>query len=114
MKFQIRFVDYEAFEIFINSTEIKMRAKILAQLENIEDTGILPDADHLIDDIYEFKFKHGSNIARVLWTYDRSRKGIILITHGFIKKTQKTPENQIALAKRLLNNYYNERKRTYV
>ena len=52
----------------------------------------------LEDGIFELKAVQGSNISRALFFF--YVEGRIVITHGFIKKTQKTPRAQIELAKK--------------
>ena len=49
------------------------------------------------DGIFELRAIQGSNISRALFFF--YVEGRIVITHGFIKKTQKTPRAQIELAK---------------
>ena len=44
-----------------------------------------------------------NKIARILYFYEIETK--IAITHGFIKKTQKTPRKEIEKAKDLKNQY---------
>ena len=48
--------------------------------------------------IYEVRSRLGQNrIARVLFSIDR--KGRMILLHGFMKKTQKTPREDLELAK---------------
>jgi phage-related protein len=50
------------------------------------------------DGLWEIRSDLPSNrIARVLFSF---QQGKILVLHGFIKKTQKTPEDDLALARR--------------
>jgi len=55
------------------------------------------------DDIWEIRIKLGSNIYRLL-SFPHHDNHIIL-THGFIKKSQKTPRNQIKIAESYKNDY---------
>jgi len=49
--------------------------------------------------IYEVRSNLAQNrIARVLFYFDRNGRMVLL--HGFIKKTQKTPEEDLELARR--------------
>jgi phage-related protein len=49
--------------------------------------------------IYEVRSDLAQNrIARVLFYFDKNRRMVLL--HGFIKKTQKTPEEDLQLARR--------------
>ena len=52
---------------------------------------------HIDDGIFELRGKVGSDITRILYFFYYDKK--IILTNGFIKKTQKPPENQIEKAK---------------
>jgi|ERR1043165_6920193 phage-related protein len=56
--------------------------------------------------LFEFKTRGG---VRVLWFYDRER--IIICTHGFIKKSQKTPPGEIERAQLIKRRYFEERQK---
>ena len=59
----------------------------------------MPVCRPLGDGIYETRTSLGQNrIARVLFYVDR--QGRIVLLHGFIKKTQKTPLHDLALARK--------------
>jgi phage-related protein len=47
--------------------------------------------------LFEFK----SFQVRMPFAYAKSERGLILITHGFVKKKSKTPKNEIARAWRI-------------
>ena len=56
----------------------------------------LPLVDHLDGDIWEVRIKLPNRIARVLFVVDGA---IMVLLHGFIKKDQKTPQQELKLAK---------------
>ena len=87
-------------EEFINSLDVKMRAKMYGMLSILQDKGNMlrePYSKHLDDGIFELRCKVGSNITRVLYFF--YYEGSIVLTNGFVKKTQKTPPAEITLAK---------------
>lgn len=49
------------------------------------------------DGIFELRCKLGSNITRALYFFYVGKR--IVVTNGFVKKTQKTPPGEIKLAK---------------
>ena len=49
------------------------------------------------DGIFELRCKLGSNITRALYFFYVAKR--IVVTNGFVKKTQKTPPGEIKLAK---------------
>lgn len=87
-------------EQFLDSLDIKMRNKMLMSLKVLQEKGNLlrePYSKHLDDGIYEARAVVGSNITRVLYFFFYG--GRIILTNGFIKKTQKTPRHEIDRAK---------------
>ena len=87
-------------EEFIDSLDVKMRAKMIGLLELLEEKGNQlrePYSKPIDDGIFEIRCKVGNNITRVLCFFYYERK--IILTNGFIKKTQKTPPEEIKLAK---------------
>ena len=86
-------------EDFLDSLDNKMRAKLLGLLGLLSEKGNdlrEPYSKHLRDGIFEIRCKLGNNITRVLYFfyYDKC----IILTNGFVKKTQKTPQKEIDLA----------------
>ena len=62
-------------------------------------------------DIWEFRSKSNNMQYRLLAFWDKTRKSMIIATHGFIKKTQKTPKDEIKKAEKLMKEYYNNKRR---
>ena len=85
---------------FLDSLDYKMRAKLVSLLELLEEKGTslrMPYSSYLEDGIFELRCIQGNNITRVLYLFYIDKQ--IIITNGFIKKTQKTPRKEIELAK---------------
>jgi phage-related protein len=59
----------------------------------------MPLVDHLEGDIWEVRVKLDNRIARILFVID---KHTMILLHGFVKKSQKTPKPEIDLAKQRL------------
>ena len=57
-----------------------------------------PYSKPLEDGIFELRAKVGTDISRVLYFF--YYQGRIILTNGFVKKTQKTPSSEIEKAKR--------------
>ena len=87
-------------EKFLDSVNPKMRAKIYGLMGILQEKGNMlrePYSKHLVDGIFFFCFKFGSDITRVLYFF--YYEGKIIMTNGFVKKTQKTPKEEIQIAK---------------
>lgn len=54
-----------------------------------------PYSKHVQDGLFELRVKFSSDIARVFYFLLRSK---IVVTSGFVKKTQKTPPQEIEKA----------------
>lgn len=95
-------------EEFILKQDNKMQAKIFKNLELLEIRGNElrePFSKHIEDGIFEIWNKVGNDITRIFYFFVIGQK--IILTNGFIKKTQKTPKAEIALAKKYRNDYLN-------
>ena len=116
MKFTVEFYDKENGEIpviyFIDSLEPKMGAKVLSLIEILEEKGNqlrLPYSECLEDGIFELRCKFGSDITRTLYFFYEGAN--IILTNGFVKKTQKTPAQEIKLAKLRRDDYLSRKEK---
>lgn len=114
-EFEIIFYDKpdgsEPAKEFLLSLDKKMRAKTVMLIELLSKNGSElrePYSKHLTDGIFELRAKVGSDISRVLYFFVIGKK--IVLTNGFVKKTQKTPKNEIDLAKKYRNDYLNRKE----
>lgn len=97
-------------EDFLDSLDIKMRYKVVSYIDLLKDYGPnlrSPYSEYLEDGIFELRVKLSSNITRTLYFFTEGK--MIILTNGFVKKTQKTPRKEIDLAKKRRKDYL-ERK----
>lgn len=59
--------------------------------------------------LYEIRVEVRSNNFRAVAFFDEGQ--LIVVANGFQKKTQKTPKNEIELAKKIKKEYFNEKDR---
>jgi len=84
---------------FINSLPLSMRAKAFKELEMLEELGTsitMPYSRHIKDGVFELRIQFASDISRVFYFFYAGNN--IILTNGFIKKTQKTPPAEIEKA----------------
>lgn len=85
---------------FMLSQEIKMKAKLFRLVDMLEQYGNElrePYSKSLGDGIFEIRAKVGTDVTRVLYFF--YYEGRIILTNGFVKKSQETPQNEIKKAK---------------
>ena len=102
---------HNEFEEFYNSLPTKDRNKLRATIDMIEEADIqaaiqLEWVKKLDSEIYEIRSKISSNIQRALYFHVRNNQYII--THGFTKKTPKTPTKEIIKAKQIKEEFEEE------
>jgi phage-related protein len=88
-----------------------MKAKITRTISMLETNGTdlrEPQSKHLDDGIFELRAKVGTDITRVLYFFVVGRR--IILTHGFVKKTDKTPPAEIEKAKQYRYDYLNRKE----
>ena len=59
--------------------------------------------------LYEIRVEEGGNIYRIFCCMDEGR--LVILFNGFQKKTQKTPQGEIERAKRIMNEYFAQKKK---
>ena len=103
----------EYFDDFFKTQPQKVRDKIIKILDIIEQVERIPST-YLkyiegTNGLFEVRVQLGSNIFRIFCFFD-GNKFVILLT-GFQKKEQKTPPKEIDRAVRLMNEYYEEKRK---
>lgn len=98
---------------FIDSLSGKVAQKVTWVLNLLEDLDIVPSTyfKKLVgtEDIWECRIKFGSNAYRIFCFFvDNS---IVVLTHGFIKKTQKTHRSQIKKAEAYRKDFLKRRRK---
>lgn len=96
---------------FLLSLNVKTRAKMLDLISLLQENGNElrePYSKHLADGIFELHASFGSDSARVLYFFYVDRH--IVLTNGFMKKTRKTPQKEILLAKQYREDYLSRRE----
>lgn len=95
---------------FYNPLEKKVKDKVDYVLQIVISVQKIPTKffKHLEDGIYEIRVEVGSNIYRVFTFFDDNK--LVILLHGFQKKTQKTPRKEIERAKKLRSDYYEDKE----
>ena len=96
---------------FLDSLPGKSAQKIAWVLTLIEDLDNVPSPyfKKLVntEEIWECRIQLGSNAYRMFCFFDGY--SVVVLTHGFIKKTQKTPQREIERAEAYRRDYLQRR-----
>lgn len=94
-------------EEFINGLECKIKAKVLARIEFLEEHWQelrRPYIDILEEGLYELRVIFSGSQVRVIYAY--MFKDYIVLLHGIIKKTREVPSEDILKAKSRMNDFH--------
>ena len=67
-----------------------------------------PLSKYLEPGLWELRIKAGTDILRIVYTFQRGQ--IIILLHVFVKKQQKTPENELEIARKRLKEIKSRRE----
>lgn len=91
---------------FLDELIKKHRIKALRSLQLLEEFGnelTEPDTKYIEDGIFELRIRFASDISRIFYFFWHEDK--IVVTNGFVKKSQKLPAGELARAKRYKEDY---------
>ena len=101
-----------SFIEFYRSQEHKVQQKIEFVLDLIRHERAVPAKFfkrlHNIQGLYEVRVITPQKCIRILWFLDEG--DLVILTNGFVKKSEKTPRREIEKAKRLRNEYYSNQE----
>lgn len=105
-KFEILYSD-EVTE-FLKYLDEKARKKILTNLEKSRTTTNCELFSKLTANIWEFRTIYKKQKYRLLafWDKQGNKDTLVIVTHGFIKKTKKTPVGEIQKAEQIRVSYF--------
>ncbi len=109
---QIIFHRHYFQDFYLYQTE-KVREKIGYVFRVVKTVEKIPEKflKHLegTEGLYEIRIEIGTNIFRIFCCFDK--ENIVVLFNGFQKKTQKTPKQEIELALKLKNEYFNQKRK---
>lgn len=104
--FQTRFL--EEADKFIANLDPKVARKIFYNIDLAEQTNDSKLFKKLQKDIWEFRILFAGKQIRLLAFWDKSneKQTFVFATHGFIKKVDKVPANEIERAINIRTKYF--------
>lgn len=109
--FETKFLE-EANE-FISHLDTMTIKKIFYNIDLAEQTNDPKLFKKLQNDIWEFRTKFAGLQIRLLAFWDKTdnKETLVIATHGFIKRVDKIPVNEIERAVRLKNKYFENKQK---
>ena len=109
--FQTRFL--EDADKFIAGLDAKAARKVFYNIDLAEQTNDPKLFKKLQNDIWELRTKFAGLRIRLLAFWDKTdnKETLVIATHGFIKKVDKVPTNEIDRAVRLKDKYFNNKQK---
>ena len=94
-------------EDFVLAQDIKVQQKITYNINKaryVIDNELFKKLEGT--DIWEFRTLYNGICYRLLAFWDKDANSMVIATHGFVKKTDKTPKNEIERAENIRNQYF--------
>ena len=107
--FQTRFL--EEADKFIAGLDKKTVSKLFYNIDLAEQTNDPKLFKKLHGDIWEFRTKYSGLQIRLLAFWDKTdnTETLVFATHGFVKKVDKVPKNDIERAVKIREKYFNNK-----
>ena len=107
--FETRFL--EEADKFISTLDLKTARKVFYNIDLAEQTNDPKLFKKLKNDIWEFRTLYAGLQIRLLAFWDKTdgKETLVLATHGFIKKVDIVPANEIERAVRIREKYFDNK-----
>ncbi|MEX8546896.1 MAG: type II toxin-antitoxin system RelE/ParE family toxin [Mucilaginibacter sp.] len=109
--FETRFL--EKANGFLAKLDKKLARKVFYNIDLAEQTNDPQLFKKLKNEIWEFRSQYFGNQNRLLAFWDKTEpiETLVLAIYGFVKKDNKVPQKEIDKAKRIREEYFNNKKK---
>lgn len=99
-------------DAFLDTLRQDIKDKIVYNVDKVANGYMDKDLFKKLDgtDIWEFRTLYKGIQYRLLAFLDTDAETLVIATHGFVKKTQKTPSKEINKAEAIRKLYFNSKK----
>lgn len=97
---------------FVRQQPFKAQQKIAYNIRRVQSGLIEKDVFKKLEnsDIWELRTLFNGICYRLFAFWDTKKGALVVVTHGIVKKTQKTPKKEIEKAERIRKEYFNDKK----
>jgi phage-related protein len=89
----------------VKSLDIKLQKKVTYNIQKSREVNDPKIFKKITNEIWEFKTRYDRQQIRLLAFWDPNIQSMVICTHGFVKKTQKTPKSEISKALKFRKKY---------
>ena len=109
-KFKVKFL--EEAGLFYFAQPLAVRKKIAYNISIVAGGALNPELFKKLvgSNIWEFRTRYEGQSYRLLAFWDTETEAIVVATHGFSKKTDKTPPKEIEHAEKIRTKYFKSKK----
>lgn len=99
-------------DAFLDTLRQDIKDKIVYNVDKVANGYMDKDLFKKLDgtDIWEFRTLYKGIQYRLLAFWDTDAETLVIATHGFVKKTQKTPSKEINKVEAIRKLYFNSKK----
>ena len=107
-RYKIQVVLLDEALTFVRSLPLKVQQKITYNYKKIEHGIVDKELFKKLEnsEVWEFRTLFNGNCYRLFSFWDTETGTLIVATHGIVKKTQKTPQKEIAKAEEIRQQYF--------
>ena len=112
LKARFKVVMSSEADAFLDTLRQDIKDKIVYNVDKVANGYMDKDLFKKLDgtDIWEFRTLYKGIQYRLLAFWDTDAETLVIATHGFVKKTQKTPSKEINKAEAIRKLYFNSKK----
>jgi phage-related protein len=112
LEYMFKVLFMEDARAFLSSLNLKSRNKIIYNIDKASHQNDKELFKKLNEEIWEFRTLYNKTHYRMFAFWDKSEDSdtLVITTHGIIKKTDKTPDKEIAKAENLRKQYLKSKK----
>ena len=103
----------EEAKAFIKAQPLKAQQKIYFNIFKVEggvmDAELFKKLDN--SDIWELRTLFNGICYRLFAFWDKELGAFVIVTHGIVKKTQKTPKKEIEKTEQFMRAYFNDKNK---
>ncbi|MCM1517171.1 MAG: type II toxin-antitoxin system RelE/ParE family toxin [Pseudoflavonifractor sp.] len=109
---KLRIILLDEASAFIRSLPVKAQKKIVYNMNRVKNGEVDKELfEKLSDTIWELRTIFNNVKYRLLAFWDSETRSLVVVTHGFTKKTQKTPPKEISKAEMIRKEYISNRNK---